>query len=817
MEKIALLIGVSEYPSQALTPLPAAVRDIAALGEVLCHPDMGGFSRSHVTLLPNPGRFQMEEAIETLFSGRHRDDLVLLFFSGHGIKDDTGRLYLASRDTRETTQGELVRASAIAAGTVHDYMEDSRSRRQIVILDSCSSGAFPEGLSLKDDGRIDIQAQLGGEGRAILASSSSTQYSFEQKDKELSLYTRFLVRGIQTGEADRDGDGIITIGELHDYARQKVQDIQPAMRPEIYPGKEGYAIRIAQAPVGDPREKYAGEVAQAMDHRGGITSVAARATLQRWRDRLDLDPATCKSIEEEVATKRRDEFHNKCREYAQVVREVLEGKTGLETEAEHLAKLRRMLGLTEAEAREVEAGIEKEISTQRHQRKLERYAALFREAIRQEGSSLSDETRVQMAGIRQALGLTDEEAETIRLPAKLDIRFDIPEARVSIDGEDLGGFTYTLAAGDHTVQVSKTGYEPFETRIRLEPGEERTLPVTLAPKPARLIVRSNVSGDIVIIDGKAMGPTNPDAYTLTPGAHTIRVEKKGFEPFETRVVLAAGGGETIRARLVAQAPIANSPVAGQTFRDRLKDGSPGPRMVVLPAGEFMMGSPEDEPGRDSDEGPQHRVRIANPFALGVTQVTFADYDRFAQATGRKLPDDKGWGRDRHPVIRVSWKDARAYAQWLSEETDKEYRLPTEAEWEYAARAGTTTPFSTGDCITTDQANYKGNVDYANCGAKTGVYREKTVPVGSLPANPWGLHEMHGNVWEWTADCWHGDYNDAPEDGSAWGEENGGDCSLRALRGGAWNFEPRRLRSAFRGGRNPGGALDNMGFRLARAL
>nr|VFJ60662.1 MAG: Formylglycine-generating enzyme, required for sulfatase activity, contains SUMF1/FGE domain [Candidatus Kentron sp. FW] len=814
MEKIALLIGVSEYPSQALSPLPAAVRDIEALGKVLCHPDMGGFPESNVTLLPNPGRYKMEEAIEALFSGRHRNDLVLLFFSGHGIKDDTGRLYLASFDTRKTTQGELVRASAVAADTVHDYMEYSRCRRQIVILDSCFSGAFPEGLSAKGSGSMGTHTQLGGEGWAVLASSSSTQYAFDQNDLDLSVYTRFLIHGIRTGEADRDGDDIITIRELHDYARQKVQEIQPAMQPGIYSGKEGYTICLSKVPIGDPKEKYAKEATQAMDHRREIASIAARANLDNWRKKLGLDPTTCESIEEGIAAKCREEFRNKCKKYAQVVREILEGPGNLQTEAEHLQRRWEMLGLTEADAREVEAGIEKEISTQRHQRNLERYAALFREAIRQEGSSLSDETRVQMAGIRQALGLTDEEAGTIRLPTKLVIQFTIPEARVSIDGEDIGppGFTYTLTAGDHTVQVSKTGYEPFETRIRLEPGEERTLPVTLAPKPARLIVRSNVSGDTVIIDGKAMGPTSPDAYTLPPGEHTIRVEKKGFEPFETRVVLAAGGEETIRARLVSEGP-----VAGQTFRDRLKDGSPGPWMMVLPAGEFMMGSPEDEPGRLSDEGPRHRVRIASPFALGITQVTFADYDRFAQATGRKLPDDKGWGRDRRPVIHVDWDDATAYAQWLSEETDKGYRLPTEAEWEYAARAGTTTPFSTGDCITTDQANYDGNVDYADCGAKTGVYREKTVPVGSLPANPWGLHEMHGNVREWTADCWHEDYRNAPTDGGTWGKESGGNCSWRVIRGGGWSSEPRRLRSAYRSRNWTSEANILAGFRLARAL
>ncbi len=252
------------------------------------------------------------------------------------------------------------------------------------------------------------------------------------------------------------------------------------------------------------------------------------------------------------------------------------------------------------------------------------------------------------------------------------------------------------------------------------------------------------------------------------------------------------------------------------FHDILKDGSQGPAMVVIPGGSFQIGSPADEPGRYDDEGPVHGVNL-RPFAIGRTQVTFAQYDRFALATGRRKPDDRGWGRGERPVIDVSWKDATEYAAWLSVETGRTYRLPTEAEWEYAARAGTSTPFWTGDCIHTDQANYNGNYDYNDCSAETGIYRQRTVPAGSLPANPWGLHEIAGNVWEWTQDCWHSSYQGAPPDGSAWGEENGGNCARRVLRGGAWIINPRILRSANRSWLTADGANDYVGIRLARTL
>lgn len=205
-----------------------------------------------------------------------------------------------------------------------------------------------------------------------------------------------------------------------------------------------------------------------------------------------------------------------------------------------------------------------------------------------------------------------------------------------------------------------------------------------------------------------------------------------------------------------------------------------PETIIIRAGRFLMGSPASEPERDEDEGPPHWVQFPS-FALGKHAVTFAEWDACVAAGGCiHTPSDAGWGRDRRPVINVCWGDAQAYVQWLSRETGKPYRLPSEAEWEYAARAGTVTPFSTGPCINTGQANYNG--DYNQCGAKTGVYLGKTQPVGSYPANPWGLYDMHGNVWEWVADCWNDSYAGAPTDESAWQREN---CARRAARGPRW--------------------------------
>ncbi|MGV0034841.1 MAG: formylglycine-generating enzyme family protein [Candidatus Azotimanducaceae bacterium WSBS_2022_MAG_OTU7] len=235
-----------------------------------------------------------------------------------------------------------------------------------------------------------------------------------------------------------------------------------------------------------------------------------------------------------------------------------------------------------------------------------------------------------------------------------------------------------------------------------------------------------------------------------------------------------------------------------------KDCDVCPEMVVIPAGQFQMGS------NRHNEKPVHTVTIAKPFAMAKTEVTFAEYDAFAQATNRALAGDDGWGRGSRPVINVDWEGATAYAGWLSDKTGKVYRLPSESEWEYAARAGSTTKYSWGDSINCSQARYGHHSDYSgDCGNE-----RKTAVVGSFSANPFGLQDMHGNVYEWTQDCWNASYSGAPASGSAW---TSGDCSRRVLRSGSWGFEPDYLRSAYRSGVIASFRGNFGGFRLAQDL
>jgi formylglycine-generating enzyme required for sulfatase activity/Tfp pilus assembly protein PilF len=233
-----------------------------------------------------------------------------------------------------------------------------------------------------------------------------------------------------------------------------------------------------------------------------------------------------------------------------------------------------------------------------------------------------------------------------------------------------------------------------------------------------------------------------------------------------------------------------------------------PEMVVVPAVSFTMGSPASEPGRDIDEGPQHRVTIAKPFAVARFPLTFDEWDACVADGGCNgyQPGDQGWGRGRQPVINVSWDNATAYVAWLSHKTGKAYRLLTEAEWEYATRAGSTTAYYWGDKIG------KGNANCDGCGSKWD--NVQTSPVGSFAANAFGLYDMAGNVWQWVDDCYHDNYDRAPTDGSAW---IGGDCSRRGVRGGSWISYPQLLRSAGRFWNNHDSRGNLLGFRVGRTL
>jgi formylglycine-generating enzyme required for sulfatase activity len=267
----------------------------------------------------------------------------------------------------------------------------------------------------------------------------------------------------------------------------------------------------------------------------------------------------------------------------------------------------------------------------------------------------------------------------------------------------------------------------------------------------------------------------------------------------------------------------------RTFKDCLDDC---PEMVALPSAAFSMGSDDAEAERQTNEGPQHNVRIVGPIAVGRFPVSRAEYEAFIRSTGYDPGDtcsvylgdqwrmqsgrnfrDPGFAQDdSHPAVCVNWNDAKLYVAWLSKKTGEAYRLLSEAEREHATRALTETPFWWGSSISTAQANYNGNYAYGT--KPTGEWRKGTVPVNSFTFNPWGVYGVHGNVYDWVEDCWHDAYNGAPPDGTPW---LANPCEKRVVRGGSWFSRPRYLRSSNRVALLPELRISDIGFRVAKTF
>lgn len=315
----------------------------------------------------------------------------------------------------------------------------------------------------------------------------------------------------------------------------------------------------------------------------------------------------------------------------------------------------------------------------------------------------------------------------------------------------------------------------------------------------------------VLVGGATMprGDQLPDVLKplVRRNAHEITDKRWDYDVGELVKALRripagpADKGDAEPPSQAGHASIATTPPPGTIFRH----GPDFPELLVVPAGRFLMGSPENEKGRSVDEGPQHEVRIAQPFAVGRYPVTFAEWDAF-MATGRTKhnPADQGWGRGNQPVINVSWDDTQDYVAWLREQSGQPYRLLSEAEWEYAARASSQTRYPWGDEPGRNKANFDGSGSHWS--------KQQTSPVGSFAPNAFGLCDMIGNVWEWVQDSWHDSYMGAPDDGRAWDESTG----PRVVRGGSWVSYSGYCRAACRHWNGPDNRFSALGFRVCCA-
>ena len=379
--------------------------------------------------------------------------------------------------------------------------------------------------------------------------------------------------------------------------------------------------------------------------------------------------------------------------------------------------------------------------------------------------------------------------------SRLTVESNVSGAWVRLGGDEIGRTPlkdHPVAAGDYRLSVGKDDYETERRSISIDTGRHSRLYVHLKPdepETARLFVHTEPSGARVRILN--IGPAFRQGMELEPGRYEVEASAGGCETRTRWVSVSAGRDEYVDLVLKCGGPGRFTNSIGMEF-------------VRIPSGSFTMGSPKDEPGRWDDETPQHRVTLTRDFFMGTTEVTQGQW----KAMMGNNPSHFDKCGDACPVEQVSWNDVQEFIKKLNSLDGRRYRLPTEAEWEYAARAGTETPFTYGRCLSTDQANYRGNYPLSGC--DKGEYRERTIPVGSLDApNAWGLHDMHGNVHEWCQD-WFGDY----PSGSVTDPTGPSSGSYRVLRGGGWSFQARYCRSAARGGSSPSYRKSDFGFRLA---
>ncbi len=412
MAKKALLIGVSQYEA-GLPPLAAAPKDVAAMLRVLQSSELGAFDE--VKTLIDPDLEAMQTAIDLLFQSCQKGDLGLLYFSGHGITDDSDRLYLATRRTSKDT----FRSTAVSASFIHGIMRDLGYQRQhVLILDCCYSGAFAEGWLAKS-ADINLKPQLEVEGSVVLTSSTSTQKSYEDKEGELSLYTNYIVQGIESGAAESDGDGMISADELHEYAKRHVQSAKPAMKPEIYGIRQGIKIRLARARV-DTKLEYRRLVERYAEN--GKISFVGQDILEVQRERWGLSDGVAIAIENEVLEPVRKRLKNLERYEKSLERACKQQFPLTGRIIGQLKDLREVLGLRDEDVRAIQERVSLPYSKSRKQHELElekqRLSSLEQqrqaELRKQQGLDLERQRLTELEQRR----LRDAEQEKLKAEAK---------------------------------------------------------------------------------------------------------------------------------------------------------------------------------------------------------------------------------------------------------------------------------------------------------------------------------------------------------------------------------------------------------------
>lgn len=682
--KIALLIGVGNY-GEGLTPLQCPINGVEAMQSVLACPETGGFDE--VIALTNPDVGEMRSRISETFASLTKQDLVLFYFTGHGLKDMTGDFYLTSAQTELFANGRPNAGTAVEAHFLKRELSNCMAERKVVILDCCFGAAFADGFLGMTDDSIDIEAQLGGKGWCILTSATSSRYALEQEGQPLSVYTRYLVEGLKTGGAALDGQDFISAQNLHEYVTAQVAVAAPAMEPAIFNGQQGHNIVIAHIQL-DNEQRYRKQV-QKKIHDGSI-GPAGMAVLCQWQQRLGLSSVQASAIEDEILQPYRERL-------------------------KHLAVYTRAL-----------------------------------EAEKTFAYPLAAAAVQDLKDLQRLLSLRDEDVQTVE---------------EHVLGEKIQTVRKLTTPVSQLTTAEKTIATPPPTTHRQQPTQAATVQTWV----------------------RATRVTSKP--TLSPALSTIH--------FNTVQVNAVG------------ATVKTSRHKATIFVEPLGSGV-SLKMVRIPGGRFVMGAARGEKEANDNEYPARDVEVPE-FWMGQFVVTQAQWKA---VMGPKVivEQNRPYTASRvktplQPIEHIFWSDAVAFCQRLSQRTGRDYRLPSGAQWEYACRAGTTTPFYFGETLSPTLANYNANYTYG-LGEK-GQYREKTTEVGCFPPNAFGLYDMHGNVWEWCLDGWQN--NAHPTDQSNRIQQLSG--QKKSLRGGSWFYLPSNCRSAYHLTYPFHNRTDDIGFRV----
>lgn len=761
-KKVALLVGVSSY-GEGLEPLQCPTNGVEALQGVLKDPTIGDFDQVISLIDPDVGSFRAR--MGEVFSRLKKNDLALFYFTGHGIKDSMGNFYLTTAQTQLFSNQELNRGTAIEAAFVKGEIQRCYAQRKVIILDCCFGAAFAEGFLAMDDGSVDVQGDLGGEGWVVLTAATARNYALEQEGEPLSVYTRYLVEGLKTGAAASEGTGYISVRALHEYVRSKVQTAAPSMNPTIFNAKQGDNITLAKVTLNDPELQFRKAVERYIEVESARISLVGKKYLKNLAYRLNLKSQQVKTIVAE-ALRPYQERNKSLREYETVYRDVLNHYQGLPDRPQReLRELQRLLNLRDEDVAKIHARVPMPTA----QPTLPpASASLSSLPTSQIPSSSSTSTPIPTPSTSAPPVSTPTPTLSTSTPSTL-INSNAPTKLPS-------PALLNLSASLRRYSNFHLNRKQFLTWVGFGSGG---IVLTMAARPLISALTQGVSQDVT--------PKFPEPDINFENIPSAPINKT-LEVATFEVVTVNGTAEIDRRRTIE----------AQYFTEELDDNL-GLEMMAIPGGTFTMGSPVDERGRIVDEGPQRRV-IIPPFFCGRYTVTQAQYEAVMENEPRESIADNA----NRPIVDISWHQATAFCNALSRLTSRIYRLPTEAEWEYACRAGTETPYYFGPTITPSLANYNDNTVNGN-------REQATTEVGKFPPNEFGLYDMHGNVWEWCRDVWHPDYQDAPNNGHAWLE--GGDQDRRVLRGGSWNYLPKDCRSAKRLSDHPDRFYSYFGFRV----